>query len=1093
MILKLQGISKGVKVHSTGHVLWCVEDVNGMLRMLKLPAYYVPNCKVKLVSTSSLLQVYGGESVTILPDRMTLSGIPGHPTRTPVEIPVNTKTNLPTAIAHRYDGPTTEIMEPTAMEASIISNVHESNINLTSAEKELLCWHQRLGHLGFRRIQFLFRSGVLAHSESARRLQSAACKLTHPPCCAACQFGKQHRRHAPGAKVTTIQDRAGILKKDHLLPGACVSVDHFICNSKGRLFSSMGKSKEERCYSGGAIFIDHSSGLIHVEFQTHLNTHETAKAKEKFELMCRDNGVIPQQYISDNGSAFTSQGFTAHLAKFEQLSRFAGVGAHHHNGNAERAIQTIMSIARTMLIHAAIHWPDMADSALWPMAVQHAVFLCNHVPNETTGMSAHDLFTKTRWQQSKFHDLHVFGCPVYVLEKHIADGMKIPRWKPRSHRAVNMGLSAKHASTVPLVLNPETGAITPQFHVVFDDWFATIATSADNLPDFNSDEWAKLFGEFTYQYPFDEGDLENITDLSDNTTKNTAQHREAVVRAMEKLLPPTPLPVTPPLPVIKPDTVPIAVEPAQSPVTYPQPEDITLEVPVAPVATPVPSPRKLPFVPSPRKSPQAAKPMESVEQPIVRSERPVRNRRIPQRFADFEVHHYLYMEMPSNSYCPDLYYCNGLLTPFSLKAIASDPDSLSFDEAMASDDRPMWREAMMKEVRALENRGAWSEVAAESAKTKILPGLWVFRRKRSPDGEIKKYKARYCCQGQHEETPSLETFAPVAAWSSIRIFLVLMLASGWATETLDFSNAFIHATLDRPVWIHLPRGFHSSRKGKTCLRLLKSQYGLRTASRSWFELLTEALRELGFAQCTLDPCLFFQKNMVLVLHVDDCGVGYKFEKDLIALVDGLQSRGFELTREGEFSAFLGIKFQKDENSLTLTQPALIQKVISAVSMQDCKGNWTPTTQFALGTDKNGEQMTDKWNYRSIVGMLLFLSTNTRPDIAFAVSQVARFSHNPKQSHATAIKSIVRYLHRTADKGTIVTPTNTCCRLDCFADADFCGLFRAEPDGNPNSVRSRSGYIIKLGGFPLGLEKSTADIDCAKYIGKRVCMLVVGTP
>ena len=61
-------------------------------------------------------------------------------------------------------------------------------------------------------------------------------------------------------------------------------------------------------------------------------------------------------------------------------------------------------------------------------------------------------------------------------------------------------------------------------------------------------------------------------------------------------------------------------------------------------------------------------------------------------------------------------------------------------------------------------------------------------------------------------------------------------------------------------------------------------------------------------------------------------------------------------------------------------------------------------------------------YSSIVGMLLYLSTNARPDITFAVSQVARFNHSPKKSHASAIKTIVCYLHRTADKGTIVTPT-----------------------------------------------------------------------
>ena len=83
-------------------------------------------------------------------------------------------------------------------------------------------------------------------------------------------------------------------------------------------------------------------------------------------------------------------------------------------------------------------------------------------------------------------------------------------------------------------------------------------------------------------------------------------------------------------------------------------------------------------------------------------------------------------------------------------------------------------------------------------------------------------------------------------------------------------------------------------------------------------------------------------------------------------------------------------------------------------------------------------MDEFWNYHSIVGLLLYWSTNTRPDITFAVSQVAMFNHSPKKSHASAIKSIVRYLHRTANKGTIVTLTGDL-SLDCYVDADFAGL------------------------------------------------------
>ena len=98
-----------------------------------------------------------------------------------------------------------------------------------------------------------------------------------------------------------------------------------------------------------------------------------------------------------------------------------------------------------MMLHLAIHWPAVADPQLWPMAVDHAVFIHNHVPQEDTGLSPHDLFTKQRWPHSKFHDLHVWGCPVYVLDKQIADGHKLPRWKPRSTRQIFVGFSKLQA------------------------------------------------------------------------------------------------------------------------------------------------------------------------------------------------------------------------------------------------------------------------------------------------------------------------------------------------------------------------------------------------------------------------------------------------------------------------------------------------------------------------------------------------------------------------------------------------------------------------------------------------------------------------
>ena len=81
------------------------------------------------------------------------------------------------------------------------------------------------------------------------------------------------------------------------------------------------------------------------------------------------------EYIFENGSAFTSKSYAAHLSNFSQIQCSAGVGAHCHKGVAEKAIQTIMSIAKTMMLHSAIHWPEVSEPCLWPMAVQYATYL----------------------------------------------------------------------------------------------------------------------------------------------------------------------------------------------------------------------------------------------------------------------------------------------------------------------------------------------------------------------------------------------------------------------------------------------------------------------------------------------------------------------------------------------------------------------------------------------------------------------------------------------------------------------------------------------------------------------------------------------
>jgi hypothetical protein len=426
-----------------------------------------------------------------------------------------------------------------------------------------------------------------------------------------------------------------------------------------------------------------------------------------------------------------------------------------------------------------------------------------------------------------------------------------------------------------------------------------------------------------------------------------------------------------------------------------------------------------------------------------------------------------YMVDALTSTTPDVISASSLVSADAFKASIGDPDTLSYEEAMSDKTSvDAWREAARKEIASLEAHGTWELDEISNATSKVLPGTWVFRVKRSPDGTIIKRKARYCVRGDLQEGDR-ETFAPVVAWSTVRLFLILSTLLGWNTQAIDFSSAFVQAILEEPTWIHLPRGFQTiTHHVRMCLRLRKSLYGLSAAPRLWYLHLFNALiNQLGFRQSNIDRCMLMKKDMMIIIFVDDCGISFKYKKDFDQLIVDLRNLNFELTEEGSFTSFLGIKFDCTDTNITMTQCGLINRIAEATGMVDCKRNLTPTTQEALGSDPDGPRMIETWNYRSVIGMMLYLSTNTRPDIAFAVSQAARFSNDPKQSHATAVKTIIRYLVGTKDKGTIVTPTG---KLDIklFVDADFAGLYKREPDNDRNSARSRTGYILILGGFPL---------------------------
>ena len=98
-------------------------------------------------------------------------------------------------------------------------------------------------------------------------------------------------------------------------------------------------------------------------------------------------------------------------------------------------------------------------------------------------------------------------------------------------------------------------------------------------------------------------------------------------------------------------------------------------------------------------------------------------------------------------------------------------------------------------------------------------------------------------------------------------------------------------------------------------------------------------------------------------------------------------------------------------------------------------------------------------------MLLYLSSNTRPEIQFSLHSISRYTHAPKKSHGQALKRIIRYLIGTQDKGIEFVPDLNQ-GLDCWVDALFAGLWGYEDAQDPASVKSHTGFVLTLFGCPI---------------------------
>jgi Reverse transcriptase (RNA-dependent DNA polymerase) len=317
-----------------------------------------------------------------------------------------------------------------------------------------------------------------------------------------------------------------------------------------------------------------------------------------------------------------------------------------------------------------------------------------------------------------------------------------------------------------------------------------------------------------------------------------------------------------------------------------------------------------------------------------------------------------------------------------------------------------------------------------------------------------------------------ETYAPVVTWPAIRFVLTLTLIHGWKTRQIDYVQAYPQA--DAPLedlYVKIPKGFdiEDGKREDYVMKVNKNVYGTHQAGRVWNKHLVSKLEKAGFEQSKIDECVFYRGRCLYILYTDDSILTGPTDKELDEAVKAMKATGLDLTVEGKIEDFLGVNIDRHEDgTFHMSQPRLIDQILKEMRLNSPNVNVKQTPALVSKILKRGtgtEPFDGHFNYRSIIGKLNFLTSSTRPDIAYAVHQAARFSADLKQDHGKAVEWICRYLAGTRDKGIILKPQDK--SFDVYCDSDFSGNWDIdEAADDRDTARSRSAYVIMYAGCPI---------------------------
>lgn len=386
----------------------------------------------------------------------------------------------------------------------------------------------------------------------------------------------------------------------------------------------------------------------------------------------------------------------------------------------------------------------------------------------------------------------------------------------------------------------------------------------------------------------------------------------------------------------------------------------------------------------------------------------------------------------------------------------ADFEPKTLKQAINCADADKWKKAMQDEIKSINQNKTWDLVKLPKNK-RAIGCKWVYKLKRDESGHVCTYKARLVAQGFSQKFGEDydEVFAPVARSATFRILMSVAGVNNYHVKQFDVKTAFLNGDIEEEIYMRQPPGFEN---GTNVCKLKKSLYGLKQAARAWNKVYHEAVIGFGFNQSEVDKCLYSMKKgndvCYMIVHVDDILVVSNNEQLIENFKNHIGSL-FEVKAMGNVKHFLGIDVNRDQQgNYHISQQQYIEKIVEEAGLNDGKTSKYPLmTGYFRHHDENFLECNNE--YRRLIGKLLYVSTNTRPDIAASVGILSQKISKPTKTDLIEVRRIIRYLNGTKNLSLKLSDKNEKGKLNVYSDASW-----AE---DSNDRKSISGFLCGFNG------------------------------